>query len=63
MCRQMGISLGGKIMNIYLSKKQNKVLETILKKELKDGQADWLVDGERDWSVVSAILEKLKGEK
>ena len=50
-------------MNIYLSKKQNKVLETILKKELKDGQADWLVDGERDWSVVSAILEKLKGEK
>ena len=49
--------------DIYLSKKQNKVLETILKKELKDGQADWLVDGERDWSVVSAILEKLKGEK
>jgi hypothetical protein len=48
-------------MNIYLTKKQSKILKTILKKELQDGQSDWLVDGERDWSVVSAIVEKLNG--
>jgi hypothetical protein len=50
-------------MNIYLTKKQSKILKTILKKELQDGQSDWLVDGERDWSVVSTIVEKLNGGK
>jgi len=50
-------------MNIYLTKRQTKILETILKKELQSEQSDWLVDGERDWSVVSAIVEKLNGGK
>lgn len=63
MCRQMGISLGGKIMNIYLTKKQLRVLKAILKQEQTSQTSTWEVDGRREFEHVDAILMKLKGEK
>ena len=63
MCRQMGISLGGKIMNIYLTKKQLRVLKAILKQEQTSQTSTWEVDGKREYEQVDIILMKLKGEK
>lgn len=50
-------------MNIYLTKKQLRVLKAILKQEQTSQTSTWEVDGRREFEHVDAILMKLKGEK
>jgi hypothetical protein len=55
----MGISLGGKIMNIYLTKKDQEVLKAILRQEQTSQTSTWEVNGERNFIDVDILLMKL----
>jgi len=50
-------------MNIYLTKKQLRVLKAILKQEQTSQTSTWEVDGKREYEQVDIILMKLKGDK
>jgi len=52
-----------KSMNIYLTKKQQKVLKAILKQEQTSETSTWEVDGKREFKHVDIILMKLNGGK
>jgi hypothetical protein len=55
----LGNALGGKIMNIYLTKKDQEVLKAILRQEQTSQTSTWEVNGERNFIDVDILLMKL----